>query len=835
MSHQWVKIENRTSIEYVNGVKEFLNVARHTLNSNGLTPCPCSNCLNSRLQNISVITSHLISVGIDKSYTRWVHHGEDEIEEEDVPHNDFVNIESAGLRAGLEDAVGHPLFDIGPTNDLIGNKHPENARYEKLHEALNKPLYEGCKSSTLTFVVKLMNLKVMNKWTDNSFEMMLKLLHEDLPDCNNCPESYYDVRMLLCEAGLGYELIDVCQYDCAIFYGDNKDAITCPVCQSNRYVRNKIAHKKLRYFPITPRLKHLYASRHTATDMRWHKEVRKDEPGVLRHPADGEAWKHFDKMYPNFADDPRSVRLGLASDGFNPFSNMTTSYSMWHVILMSYNMPPWCTMHKSSYFLTLLIPGPKSPGKDFDIFLRPLVDELKVLWGNGVQAYDEDSKSLFTLHAAIIWTISDFPAYAYLSGWSTMGKLACPICLEDTRSRRIRGKQCYIGHRCFLSKTHRWRNSKEFDGKKELREKPRRFTGDQILTQLADIPRRTTGKAPSNVDKKRKRGANELNWSKKSILFELPYWSKLLMRHNLDVMHIGKNVHDNIVGTLLNDPVKSKDTTNARLDLEDLNIRKDQWLRERNGKFEKPHANFTLTRDECVEFCKFIKSVRLPDGYASNISRCATDSNTLGGMKTHDCHVLLQKILPVAILPFLNNEIRTTLIELCQFFQKICSKTLYAKELEDMKTGIVIILCKLEKIFPPSFFTIMVHLCVHLPEEALLGGPVSQRWMFGIERRMGTYKGYVRNFARPDGSITEAYVVDEAVTFLSRYVDDIETRFNHDERNWDVPTTQHGLEVFTNKVRILGASKFELLGEYVDVVQWYIINNCENELDVYIE
>ncbi|KAL4585273.1 hypothetical protein LXL04_009889 [Taraxacum kok-saghyz] len=817
MDHQWVKNGNRASVEYVDGVKEFLNVARNTLDANGLTLCPCVNCLNSRVQTISVITAHVISVGIDKSYTRWVYHGEAEVEEEDVRHGDSINEEYVGLRAGLDDATGHPFFDIGPTDDLIGNQHPESARYEKLYEALKKPLYEGCKTSTLTFVVKFMNLKVMNKWTDNSFEMMLKVLRDDLPEGNNCPESYYDVRMLLCEAGLGYELIDVCQYDCAIFYGHNKDAITCPVCHNSRYVRNKIAHKKLRYFPITPRLKRLYASRHTAKDMH------------------GKAWKHFDDLYPTFANDPRSVRLGLASDGFNPFSNMSTSYSMWPVILMPYNMPPCCTMHKSNYLLTLLIPGPKSPGKDFDVFLRPLVDELNVLWGDGVQAYDAHSKSLFTLRAAVIWTISDFPAYAYLSGWSTMGKLACPICLEDTRSNRIHGKQCYAGHRCFLSKTHRWRKSKEFDGKQEKRDRPRLFTGDQILRQLATIPRCTTGKAPSNEDRKHKRGVDELNWSKKSILFELPYWSKLLMRHNLDIMHIEKNVCDNIIGTLLNDPVKSKDTPKARLDLEDLNIRKDQWLRERNGKFEKPHANFTLSKDECVEFCKFIKSVRLPDGYACNISRCVTDSNTLGGMKTHDCHVLLQKILPVAILPFLNKEIRTALIEFCQFFQKICSKTLDAKELENMKTGIVIILCKLEKIFPPTFFTVMVHLCVHLPEEALLGGPVSQRWMFGIERRMGTYKGYVRNFARPDGSITEAYVVDEAVTFLSRYVDDIETRFNRLERNWDAPTTKHELEVFNNKVRKLGSSKFRQLGEDVDVVQWYIINNCGDEVDVYLE
>ncbi|XP_076884504.1 uncharacterized protein LOC143533696 [Bidens hawaiensis] len=623
MGHQWVKNENRLSTEYVNGVKEFLNVAQRTLNFAGLTLCPCTNCLNSRMQNIGVIATHLINTGIDTTYTQWVYHGEDEVNEEDVGPDDFGNEESPDLRAGLEDAISHPLFNIGPTNDLTGNQQSvnENKFYEKLQEAPSNPLYEGCKnSSTLAFVVKLMNLKVMNKWTDSSFELTLKLLHKVLPAGNNCPDSYYDVRMLLCEAGLGYELIDVCQYDCAIFYGDNKDAIICPVCQSSRYVRNKIAYKKLRYFPVTPRLKRLYTLRHTAKDMRWHKEVRKDEHGVLRHPADGRAWKHFDKLYPKFADDPRSVRLGLASDGFNPFSNMTTTHSMWPVILMPYNMPSWCTMHKSNYLLSLLIPGPKSPSKDFDVFLRPLVDELKVLWRDGVGAYDLYSKSNFTMYAAL-W-----------ANW--------------------------------------WRKNLDFNGKQEKIQPPRQFTGDDILQQLADIPGRTTGKAPSNKERK---------------------WT-------------------------LNDPVKSKDTTKACLDLEDLNIRSEQWLKERNGKVEKPHADFTLTKDECVQFCKFIKSVRLPDGYASNISRCVMDHNTLGGMKTHDCHILLQKILPVGILPFLNKEIRATLIEFCQFFQKICSKTLYAKELEDMKTGIVIILCKLEKIFPPAFFTIMVHLCVHLPK-----------------------------------------------------------------------------------------------------------------------
>lgn len=63
-----------------------------------------------------------------------------------------------------------------------------------------------------------------------------------------------------------------------------------------------------------------------ASDMRWHKEKCVDD-GVLRHPSDAKAWKEFDKVHKSFSKDLRNVRLGLASDGFNPFSNMSTFYS----------------------------------------------------------------------------------------------------------------------------------------------------------------------------------------------------------------------------------------------------------------------------------------------------------------------------------------------------------------------------------------------------------------------------------------------------------------------------------------------------------------------------
>ena len=71
--------------------------------------------------------------------------------------------------------------------------------------------------------------------------------------------------------------------------------------------------------------------------MRWHKHERLEDGDYLRYPADSIVQKEFDKKHAWFAVDSRNVRLGLASDGFNPFGNMSTSYNMWPVVLMLYN------------------------------------------------------------------------------------------------------------------------------------------------------------------------------------------------------------------------------------------------------------------------------------------------------------------------------------------------------------------------------------------------------------------------------------------------------------------------------------------------------------------
>ena len=120
--------------------------------------------------------------------------------------------------------------------------------------------------------------------------------------------------------------------------------------------------------------------------------------------------------------------------------------------------------------MPLLISGPKQPGNDIDVYLAPLIEELDILWKDGVELYDAYSKNHFTLRAVIFCTVNDFPAYGNLSGYRNKGAKACPICGENTHSVRLKNckKYVYMGHRRYLRRDHPYRrNRKSFDGNVE--------------------------------------------------------------------------------------------------------------------------------------------------------------------------------------------------------------------------------------------------------------------------------------------------------------------------------------------------------------------------------
>ncbi|KAL6269216.1 hypothetical protein ACE6H2_026127 [Prunus campanulata] len=284
----------------------------------------------------------------------------------------------------------------------------------------------------------------------------------------------------------------------------------------------------------------------------------------------------------------------------------------------------------------------------------------------------------------------------------------------------------------------------------------------------------------------RTRPATHMNWTHKSMFFELPYWSKLKLRHNLDVMHVEKNVFDTLIGTILDIKEKTKDTIKARLDLERMGIRRGLWLKRGSDKAIRDLAFFSMKPNDRKEFLQFVSSVKFPDGYASNIARCVNvDGGKFTGLKSHDCHVFMQRLLSVGIRHLLPEDVVKPIILLSRFFSQLTAKTLRKTDIDQLRHDIVQVLCKFEMIFPPAFFTSMIHVMVHLPEEALLAGPVNYRWMYPIERLLGELKKSVRNRAKPEGSIVEAWVQYEALTFCGMYLKDVDTAFNRPQRNND--------------------------------------------------
>ncbi|GJW30407.1 F-box domain containing protein [Tanacetum coccineum] len=177
------------------------------------------------------------------------------------------------------------------------------------------------------------------------------------------------------------------------------------------------------------------------------------------------------------------------------------------------------------------------------------------------------------------------------------------------------------------------------------------------------------------------------------------------------------------------------------------------------------------------------------------------------GPKVHDCHIMMQRLLPYGLQNYLPDKIAKPIIELCSLFKQICSATLMEDDMLKAQIKVVDILCDLELIYPPALFDIMIHLVIHLPLEALEGGPIRPRWMFPFERYMKKLKGYVRNKAKPEGSIAEGYVVEEALTFSSHYFWDVTTKFNRPDRNVDPPPPTPEIDTYRSQFKSLFPNK----------------------------
>ncbi|KAJ7975669.1 Transposon protein, putative, CACTA, En/Spm sub-class [Quillaja saponaria] len=534
-------------------------------------------CKNKKWKLRDEVAIDLYKKGFVKTYKWWTLHGEAEAWLGESSNNRDVDVGNSSnpYVDMVLDAAG-PDFNWDDESRIREEPNCDAQNFYDLLKNADEPLWEGCDwHSRLSAVTQLLNCKSEFNMSESLYDRLISIIKGMLPKDEKLPENFYRSKQMVKKLGLGYEKIHVCPNDCMLYYGEeDKKLRECRICGHSRYQpktrssKIDVPYKILRHFPLAPRLQRLFMSKNTAQHMTWHDQRRAN--GIMIHPSDGEAWKHFDDNYPSFSDEPRNIRLGLATDGFCPFGHSSNGHSIWPVFVTPYNLPPNMCMKEQYLFLTLVIPGPKSPKQNLDIYLRPLIDDLKKLWNVGVNTYNAYRGENFIMRAALMWTISDFPAYGMLSGWSTHGNLACPYCMEQTKSFRLphSHKQCWFDcHRQFLPIDHPFRKQKD-KLKKNTTEKalpPPRLSGEEVWDRLRRLNQITFGNA---FGKKIISGfGKQHNWAKISIFWELPYWSTNLIRHNLDVMHIEKNVFDNVFNTVMNMKGKTKDNPNGRMDL----------------------------------------------------------------------------------------------------------------------------------------------------------------------------------------------------------------------------------------------------------------------------
>ncbi|XP_070019797.1 uncharacterized protein [Nicotiana sylvestris] len=386
-----------------------------------------------KFKKLEEVKLHLYRKGFIKNYFVWTNHGEID-GSHGIFHNMIVgessrSVENTNLDSRIQDMV------VDAFGMHYGGEPNENVEQTP---------------SELSVTVRLLSIKSDWNISQAAMESFIDLMSELVDPTINLPGDFYKENRLVSKLGLSSMRIGCCEEGCMLYYKDDATLDSCKFCEKPRFKRlsseNMVDVKVMQYLPLIPRLKRLYASMSFAPHMRWHFENRRP-PGVMCHPSDGEAWKHFDRTYPDFASEPRNIRM--------------------------------------------------------------------------------------------------------LSRWMTAGKLACPYCMENGKAFTLKHgrKQSWFDcHRQFLPHDHNFKGMKNAFkmNKMEYDSPPPILSGEEIWERVQNFSK-VTKVAPYRFPGY---GVTH-NWTKQSILWELPYWTDNLLNHKLDVIHIEKNYFDNLFNTVM--------------------------------------------------------------------------------------------------------------------------------------------------------------------------------------------------------------------------------------------------------------------------------------------
>jgi hypothetical protein len=166
---------------------------------------------------------------MSRCYTRWVHHGEEYIvagHNQDGENAAVVEYMSWDVndQAAVDEEVQDVLLDQAPLDEDVLDEGARGVQgliqdlrdagshggfggnlYKKIMEEAKRELYPGCtEESRLSFIIKLLHIKVYNRITTSGFDAMLELLSRTLKNVPRLPKSYSQMKALLRKLGFGY-------------------------------------------------------------------------------------------------------------------------------------------------------------------------------------------------------------------------------------------------------------------------------------------------------------------------------------------------------------------------------------------------------------------------------------------------------------------------------------------------------------------------------------------------------------------------------------------------------------------------------------------------------
>ena len=165
-------------------------------------------------------------------------------------------------------------FDEMIRNNAKTGMNSDAKKFYHLMTEGKQPLYPGSiKFTSLSFIIKLYGLKCTHGFSESAFSGILELIKEAFPDVN-LPPSFNKAKNMIRELGLDYQKIHVCPNDCMLYWAENENETNCKVCGVSRWKTpqtggpnsiekikestHKIPAKVMRYFPLKPRLQHLF-------------------------------------------------------------------------------------------------------------------------------------------------------------------------------------------------------------------------------------------------------------------------------------------------------------------------------------------------------------------------------------------------------------------------------------------------------------------------------------------------------------------------------------------------------------------------------------------------